>query len=217
MDRSETIGELVKALATAQAHMPSVTKDALNPHFGSKFADLADVMKETLPHLAKHGLAVVQLPGGGIENQHLTTVLMHVSGEFISTQMPMFMPTGTSQAQGSALTYARRQSYSAMVGIAPDADDDGQAATEQAPARRRYTGRTIDTATEYPNQPHDGPTAITQKQVNFLRSLLAKQEITSDEDINLVVGGYVGREVTDIKALSLAEAKTAIDKAKEAS
>ena len=213
MERSATIGELVKALATAQAHMPNVTKDALNPHFGSKFADLADVMKETLPHLAKHGLAVVQLPGGGPDNQHLTTVLMHTSGEYISTQMPMFIPNGTAQAQGSALTYARRYSYSAMVGIAPDADDDGQAATDHGPVGR-YRGRTIETATEYPDHPEGAPTAITTKQVNFLRSLLAKQEITSDDDINLVVGGYLGREVTDIKALSLGDAKTAIDKAK---
>ena len=73
MQMSDTISELVAALAGAQAEMPTVHKGAVNPHVGSKFADLADVVGPTLPILAKHGLAVVQLPGGEHDNQYLTT------------------------------------------------------------------------------------------------------------------------------------------------
>jgi len=215
MDKSETIGELVKALSAAQAEMPKVIKGAVNPHFRSTFADLADVMGPTLPVLAKHGLAVVQLPGGGIENQHLTTMLMHTSGEWISTQMPMFMPQGTAQAQGSALTYARRYAYSAMVGIAAD-DDDGQAATEQAPTRKpAYKGRTIDPAVDYPAPAKKVP-AWTKAQKDELRELLAAQDITSQSDVALVIGGHIGRTVEGLDTITKAEAATAIDKVKAA-
>ena len=216
MQMSDSIGELTKALAAAQVEMPKVIKGALNPHFNSKYADLADVVGPTLPVLAKYGLAILQLPGGGIDNQSLTTLMTHVSGEWISTTMPMFVPQANPQAQMSALTYARRAGYTSMVGIAPDADDDGNAATEatkSAPPRTPYKGRIIDTKTEYPQ-----PAGVTTEQRAEIKALLATIEITTPDDIALIVGSHIGRQLTvaGLKRITEAEAATAIAKIKEA-
>ena len=139
MQQSETIGKLAEALAAAQAEMKPVTRDKENPYFKSKYADLASIVEQTSPILARHGLSIVQLPGfrpageGGTEI--LTTVLMHSSGEWISEQMPLFMSKRDAQGMGSAITYARRYAYGAAVGIVTDEDDDGNQASQ--PPRRQ--------------------------------------------------------------------------------
>lgn len=129
---------LAKALAKAQGEIRNASKDKLNPAFkGSKYADLASIWDACRGPLSSNGLSVVQFPVPGPYNKDnfvgLRTVLLHESGE--SIQDTFYMPVKdmtNAQAVGSALTYARRYSLAAAVGIAPDDDDDGNGATGRA-------------------------------------------------------------------------------------
>lgn len=138
--RSETTGELAKALAKAQAVIEGASKDSTNPHFGSKYADLASVWAACRKALTDQGLAVTQTTAQRDEHIILITRLLHVSGEWVESELPLIFAKNDMQGLGSALTYARRYSLAAMAGVSPE-DDDGNAAvasttkaqTSQAP------------------------------------------------------------------------------------
>ncbi len=135
MNRSESIDQLAKALASAQAEIGTASKDRENPHFRSRYATLASVQDACRSALSRHGLSVVQLPGGEGQRVEMTTVLMHSSGQWISCSGTFIATKGDPQGIGSAITYARRYQLAAIVGVAPDDDDDGNAASEPTPAR----------------------------------------------------------------------------------
>jgi hypothetical protein len=126
--RSAAIGALAAALAKAQGEMEAAAKANVNPHFKSKYADLASVWDACRGPLSKHGLAVLQPVSADGPKVTITTVLAHSSGEWIEEALTMTAQQNTPQAVGSAITYGRRYGLSAMVGIAPD-DDDGNAAS----------------------------------------------------------------------------------------
>jgi len=131
--QSEAINELATALAKAQGEMAHAAKDAENPHFKSKYADLSAVIDAARPHLAKYGLSVVQITdtdeAGSIT---LITQLNHASGQWVRSWYPVKPMKNDPQGLGSALTYSRRYSYSAMTGVAAAGeDDDGNAASEK--------------------------------------------------------------------------------------
>lgn len=124
--------KLAAALAKAQGEMKNATLNKINPHFKSKFADLAAVRDATIPALAKNGLSIVQFTKMGDGNLSLITRLMHESGESIDGEYPLPGAGTAPQAMGSALTYAKRYCWSAMCGIAADEDDDANAAQDDA-------------------------------------------------------------------------------------
>jgi len=134
MTRSDQINELAKALAAAQAEIGTASKDRENPHFRSRYATLASVQDACRAALSRHGLSVVQLPGGEGQRVEMTTVLMHSSGQWISCSGVYIAAKGDPQSVGSCITYARRQQLAAVVGVAPD-DDDANAASEPTPAK----------------------------------------------------------------------------------
>ena len=130
MKTSDTIEALAAALSAAQATMRAAKKTSTNPHFRSKYADLAQCIAAARQPLADNGLAVVQ----GIEANEAgdvvcVTRLLHSSGQWIeaATTVPVGQKR-TAQAVGSATTYARRYALCGMVGLASD-DDDGQGAS----------------------------------------------------------------------------------------
>lgn len=128
MKTSENIEALAKALAAAQKELKNATLNKTNPHFKSKYADLAGIRDATAPILAKHGLSISQfttmLDGGLV----LSTRLLHESGQWMEGEYPLPLVLEKPQAMGSALTYARRYCWSAVCGIAAEEDDDGLAA-----------------------------------------------------------------------------------------
>jgi hypothetical protein len=127
--QSETIGKLAEALAKAQAVIESAKKDAENPFFKSTYADLASVWDVARRPLSDNGLSVSQLPGiSEGQKVRLQTILMHSSGEWLSSDFDMPYLKADPQAVGSALTYARRYSLAAIVGIVAEEDDDGNSA-----------------------------------------------------------------------------------------
>lgn len=115
------------ALVKFQSAMKAVKKGAINPFFKSKYADLASIVEATREPLAENGLAVAQFPVG--ENG-LTTILCHSSGEFIEETFGMQPVDRKPQSVGSALTYMRRYALGAVLGIATEEDDDGNAASK---------------------------------------------------------------------------------------
>ena len=146
MTRSESIANLAAALAKAQGTIEGASKDAKNPHFNSRYADLASVVDACRKALADNELAVVQSPSTKDGNLVLmTTMLLHSSGEWIeSDPLQVQARDAAPQAVGSCLTYLRRYQLASMVGVAP-ADDDAEAAegrnTTPGPQRQVYTGR----------------------------------------------------------------------------
>lgn len=127
-NRSESIAKLSEALAKAQGEITGALKDSANPFFKSKYADLASCWDACRAPLAKNGLAVIQLAESDSEAVILTTVLSHLSGEWIEGRLRVTPKDATPQAFGSALTYARRYALTAMVGVA-QVDDDGNSAS----------------------------------------------------------------------------------------
>lgn len=128
MQKSEQIDLLAAALVKAQAELKNPSFDSQNPHFRNKYASLATVRDTVTPTLAKNGLSVVQLIGqkdGGITCE---TVLLHISGQWLSEAMYMPATKQDAQGYGSAITYARRYSLMAICGVVGDEDDDGNAA-----------------------------------------------------------------------------------------
>ena len=141
MNRSESINELATALAKAQSEMAGAKKDAENLAFKrgdkvSKYADLASVWEAARPALTKYGLSVMQftVPSERNEMQVETTVL-HMSGQWASGIIAIPVDKLNAHGYASALTYCRRLGLAAAVGIAPEEDDDGNAAVKAAPAK----------------------------------------------------------------------------------
>ncbi len=129
MQKSETINELAAALAIAQGQIKPALKDADNPFFKSKYADLASIWEAIREPLSKNGLSVPQFVENDGEFVTVTTMLCHKSGQWLSGSISLKPAKGDAQAAGSAATYGRRYGLSAIVGVVADVDDDGNAAT----------------------------------------------------------------------------------------
>lgn len=143
MRHSDAIDALAAALALAQGEIRPAIKDALNPAFNSKYADLAAVFDAVRPALAKHGLSVVQMPEHSDDALlHLTTRIMHKSGQWMEGTMSIPVGKVNAHGYGSAITYARRYALAAAVGVVADEDDDGNAAV-QTQATRPITGKQV--------------------------------------------------------------------------
>lgn len=147
---SATIGKLAEALSKVQGEMGAAEKNADNPYFKSKYADLATCWGVAREPLSRNGLAVVQTTAQSFEeigeaNRKqlvitINTILMHSSGEWISGSMSMPLAKNDPQGVGSAVSYGRRYGLSAILGIVgKDEDDDANAASippQAAPARK---------------------------------------------------------------------------------
>lgn len=131
--------ELSAAMAKAFAAIEGATKGKVNPAFRSKYADLSSVIDAVKPHMVEHGLWFRQVTHPADGGVCVETVIHHASGQSLSCGL-LFMPATKQDAQGygSALTYARRYSLMAALGV-PAEDDDGNGAAgrqsgKEAPA-----------------------------------------------------------------------------------
>jgi hypothetical protein len=125
--QSENINELAAALAKAQGSMKAAAFNKTNTHFKNKYADLTAIIDAVRKPLNENGLAFTQSPEMHDGIFCLVTRLLHSSGQWTSGEYPL-PANGTPQQFGSALTYAKRYSLAAMVGISADDDDDAEAA-----------------------------------------------------------------------------------------
>ena len=133
---------LTEALVAFQAELPDVSKGGTNPAFKSKYATLPDITKAVFPLTTKHGLAFTAYPDETDHGPVLRYELRHVSGDMISGAFGL--PDGAkAQEYGSWLTYFRRYVLSALTGITPDEDDDGNAAQTPRARAPRQTQDTV--------------------------------------------------------------------------
>jgi hypothetical protein len=129
MNKSESIMKLAEALSKAQGEMPAVMMDATNPFLHNKYASLGAVISTSKEALSKHGLSFTQLVFNDDSKVGVETILMHSSGEWMSEVL--VLPVGDvkgltlAQVVGSVITYLRRYSLSAILGLYTDEDDDG--------------------------------------------------------------------------------------------
>lgn len=130
MAQSEVINELAAALSKAQGEMQAAIKDKVNPFFKSSYADLGSVWDAARPVLSKYGLCVMQTTEMTQDGSRIimVTTLAHTSGQWMKSFLPLNPAKNDSQGVGAALTYLRRYSLSAIVGVVCDEDDDGETA-----------------------------------------------------------------------------------------
>lgn len=124
--------ELFAALAAAQGELVNADKTSTNPHFRSKYADLAEVLNTIRPVFAKHGLSIVQSPSFDGQCAHVTTLLAHKSGGYLTDKASCVPGKTDGQGIGAATTYLRRYAAAAFAGIAQE-DDDGESAKHSTP------------------------------------------------------------------------------------
>lgn len=140
MTTSEFINELAGALSVAQSKFVPVKKSKTakvkskktGAEFTYHYADLADILQMALPILAAEGLSFSQLVESDQNKLAIVSSLMHKSGQWIMTTFSVTVPQeermSEIQGMGSAITYLRRYTASAMLGISSEEDDDANAA-----------------------------------------------------------------------------------------
>ena len=120
---------LAEALAAAQADMGNALKNAKNTHFRSDYADLSAIRNAVIPHLSKHGIALVQIPESTENGISVRTLLKYRNEEMDCGTLAIAVPQSRgnpAQAMGSAISYARRYSMASICAVASsDEDDDG--------------------------------------------------------------------------------------------
>lgn len=224
MQRSDSITKLAPALVKAQGQLQIAVKDSINPAFRSKYADLGAVWDACRAALQDNQLTVIQLPmrgEGGFAS--LETVLMHESGEFISSVSETRLVKDDPQGYGSAITYLRRYALSAMLGIVAD-DDDGNLASGQAPDGVRFAqdsghSPSIGLQRQLPPRPFGKArgNGIGQETASKLQSnmvLWLRDTTHAGKDPHRYASEVLGRDVMSLADLTPEEAARVRDTAK---
>jgi len=135
MKTSESLTKIAPALVQAQMNIKFAIENAKNPHLKNTYADLSSVIDAVKSALNDAGIAFIQTPtpsfSGDDGRLHLTTRLLHISGEWIEDTATCPLPKQDPQGFGSALSYLRRYSLSAICGLYSD-DNDGNDAVARS-------------------------------------------------------------------------------------
>jgi hypothetical protein len=161
---------LYPALLAVKEEVKTLPKDAINPHFRSKYTPLDTIVETVEPLLTKNGLVWITKP---VRDEHgdpaLAYKLVHAeSKEFEEGEMPLLLTKNDPQGQGSAITYARRYALCSVLNLVADDDDDGNSASGGQ------------TQTSRPSKPP------SEKQAGFLQTLV-KQKIKDTRQLEQMV------------------------------
>lgn len=188
MKTSESLVKFAPAFLNAQTAITFAAKDATNPHFKSKYADLESVIDAIKKSLNDNGIMFIQSfsPSDG-NRLSLTTRLMHESGEWIEDTLNMPLQKNDAQGYGSAATYSRRYALAAITGLY-QADDDGTEAVKPPPPPKLSDSQHADLLTAINEATDVKPigamlkSAVTQgateKQLNELRTAATARKQT---------------------------------------
>lgn len=136
MNCSPSIKEISLALVKAQSKMGGAVKGASNPYFKSKYSDLNSVIEACKVDLNDQGISVLQPVCSDEHGDYVETILLHTSGEFLSSRMKLrTQKENDMQAYGSAISYARRYGLQAMVFIPSSDDDDGEKTMDRSKSK----------------------------------------------------------------------------------
>lgn len=192
--QSEQVNEVAAALAKAQGQIANATLNRINPHFKSKYADLASILDAIRKPLSENGLAPVQQIEVAEKGMLLRTTLLHSSGQWVATEYPLPM-LGRPQEMGSLLTYARRYSLTALICTAADDDDDANAAESQGQrvgGQRRPKPPAPNPMQELP--PHDAETGEIVADAPITGGAATMAAPPPDHPSERVEGGAVSLE-----------------------
>lgn len=176
--------ELFEALANFQKQVTDPKKDKKVGYGKTTFtyADLDSVLKAIRPLMAEQGLSFTQIPIVDNNRVGVVTMIMHCSGQYIKAD-PFLIPTQKQDAQGygSCITYAKRYSLSALLGISADEDDDGNYGSA--------TGRQAESIRQ--NQPANLPKGVAKGSdeegwLNIMKKRLADKCTTAKMDKKFV-------------------------------
>jgi hypothetical protein len=186
------------ALMAAIKNMPAwITAEKDNMAFKAptgkvlKYATLKQILESVRPHLHEQGIRIKQGmsrswpndEGGGSKGRLIPvyTMLVHSeSGEFDETLIEIPLSVMSAQAMGSAITYGRRYSLLAALGLATDeADDDGETAKPKRMSERHEDSADLATMTREMNATKDATKLIEWSDEPKQQSRFAK--LSTDE------------------------------------
>lgn len=176
----ETFAE---AFVRLQAAIKPAVKDATNPAFRTKYADLSAVWEAVRGPLAEHGFSVIQSPDFEGQDVWLKTTVLHKGGEKMEGRYPLRPVKQDPQGFGSALTYAKRYSLAAMLGVVADEDDDGNAASTRAPANPQREAIHTPKAQVQDPDIDEGVRNWCDKEKHFLNNCTTVAEVTQWQEL----------------------------------
>lgn len=163
------------------------------------YADLADIMAVIRPLLVKHGLAVTQDVQGDGERVGVSTTLIHKSGQTLASSVLWLKTSGKARDAGAAVTYARRYSLSALLGLVTEDDDENvlghvehrmtHEAREMSPRQRQLIAEMV----------HER--GLTSDEVLALASRVAGRDISALSELTGGEGGEVSRFIAALKEI----------------
>jgi hypothetical protein len=192
MSQSESINELASALSKAQGEMQAAIKDKMNTFYKSSYADLGSVWDAARPVLSKNGLCVMQTTELSATGHILMiTTLAHVSGQWVKSCLPLNPTKNDNQGIGASITYLRRYSLSALIGVVWDDDDDGETSVGRGKTKNnRYHSQPENPPPAPENPPPPPAERISGCEIVSITSLLDQL----DEDSKSGFFGWVKKE-----------------------
>lgn len=187
--QSESIKELASALSRVQSEIHSAEKDGENPFFHSSYATLTSVWKAAREPLTKNGLCVIQTTGYSeiAKTTYLITTLAHSSGEWIRGEYLINPTKNDPQGLGAAISYARRYTLSAIIGITQE-DDDAESAVIRTPREEaKWTPKVTPIST-----------VISEPQLKRLFAIAKSKNVSTEQLKSLILEQYGYESSKDI-------------------
>ena len=189
--QSANFGKLPASLAKARGAFETILKGrevTVNTKTGGsykfKYAELSDIHAATDPALTANGL----LHSSSIlpirDRLYLITSLMHESGEWLRSYMPLAGPNDGPQAFGSQITYFKRYAISALLGVSSEDDDDGNAAegnTIMESQRRPAQGQAV--SSDQPQAVFNGEAQLITYQTGVRKNFAAARTVAELEAV----------------------------------
>jgi len=193
MKQSEKIDQIAIALSNVQAEDLLALTDSTNPFFNSKYADLSSVWEVIRKPLVENNLSVAQTFDISDDGSPIIiTTLMHSSGQWLRGKLKMKPDKPGPQAVGSCITYGRRYSLAAMIGVCPE-DDDANGATKK---NKKDSKNMANSSPEPKTMVGDA----TENQINAITKIAAKKSLDETEALKIMEWYSKGRKLSKQQA-----------------
>jgi hypothetical protein len=216
---SESVAAIATALAKAQTELSNPEKAMVGTIYNNRsespqsfrYASLSSGLDIVRKALGGHQIAIAQTTDIDRTNGtvNLTTLLLHTSGEWISSDWPVCQLSETSapRRMGAALTYARRYALFTMVGIAGDDDLDAPPDATNDPAAAR-------TAADAGPAENPAPAPLRQSQLQTGNGTIPPNRVKLGAEESAAFRAELIREIESLPGDGLQPRATAILKAK---
>jgi hypothetical protein len=204
MKTSESITKILPALFKAKSELKALTKGAENPYFSSTYVDLNTVLEEVEPVLEKNGMIVLQPVNG----KSVETIIIHDSGEFISSEMDMVLDKNTMQAVGSAVSYSRRYTLMSLLSLKA-LDDDANSATFDRPPAPKVTNKPAQGVTKTTSVELAKPNvALTGELVVNTDGVVHAKRVETKTEAKATTSGFKRPVAKNVAAKTVASTQT---------